>query len=164
MASVLRSWMSGNYIVWCKWTPYQSKVKIILFVYIQNWLKWYPRVQCWYCKIPVFPYLLAIMFWYSSLTTFPRHSAWVDVTTWARRSSLISSRAPRRPALKNTWKRGVWFTINIGFVHYYYSVNVVCSVKSAPWCGRTCTEYDPHQWSLAVSPQPSCCPWTVPLG
>lgn len=50
-----------------------------------------------------YSYFLAIIFWYSSRTMYPRHRAWVDVTTWANRSSLISSKAPSRPALKNTW-------------------------------------------------------------
>lgn len=62
MASVSCSW---NYIVWCKLTPYQSKVKIILLDFIQNWLKWYPRVHSVYiAKDPCFH-----TFWPSSSGT-----------------------------------------------------------------------------------------------
>ena len=47
-------------------------------------------------------YLLSTIFWYSTLAKNPLHLAWVRVISWASFSSRISSRSPRRPALKKT--------------------------------------------------------------
>lgn len=55
------------------------------------------------CESTMFLYLLSTIFWYSTLAKKPLHMAWVRVISWASLSSLISSRSPRRPALKKTW-------------------------------------------------------------
>ena len=49
-------------------------------------------------------YLLCNIFWYSTLIRNPLQTAWVRVIIWANLSSLISSRRPRRPALKKTFE------------------------------------------------------------
>lgn len=55
-------------------------------------------------------YLLSTILWYSTLAKNPLHLAWVRVISWASFSSLISSRSPRRPALKKTY---VWEELQI---------------------------------------------------
>lgn len=52
-------------------------------------------------KVP--SYLRSTIFWYSIRISLPRALAWIIVKIFASLSSLISSRWPKRPALKNTW-------------------------------------------------------------
>lgn len=48
-------------------------------------------------------YFRSMIFLNSILARTPRDWAWMRVMIRDRRSSLISSSSPRRPALKNTW-------------------------------------------------------------
>lgn len=58
-------------------------------------------------------YFLSVIFFSSILMSLPRLAACSRVRTLARRSSLISSRCPSRPALKNTCNaetQTAWFS------------------------------------------------------
>lgn len=69
---------------------------------IYEWKSWLITKGHYNPGIPYSDYLLCSIFWYSTLIRNPRQTACVLVMIWASFSSLISSRRPRRPALKNT--------------------------------------------------------------
>lgn len=78
------------------WWPYNIWVLIVSQPQMCFW-----RKKLWINSTCL--YLLSTIFWYSTLARNPLHLAWVRVISWASLSSRISSRSPRRPALKKTW-------------------------------------------------------------
>lgn len=99
-------------------------------------LQYFLKSNMWSSSVQLYSsmndYFLAIIFWYSTRMRYPRHSAWVDFTTWAKRSSLISSKVPSRPALKNTWnhRQVKYFSlVHIKSYHLQYLSTISTSVQ-----------------------------------